>query len=496
MENNILTLIQELSWTHLRQANRATLTPFQLALTDSDVPLICKEIIRVVPGKRVVATGTWGNKAVIAKLFYESRHAARHANRDAKGIEALATNGVLTPTLYYQGTSVDKRIHVLIFEKIIDAQSLDTLWQERQTIKELLPVLQAVTIEIATHHVLGILQHDLHLKNFLIKDARIYTIDGGDIEIASKPLSKKDSINNLGLFFAQFGIGVDELQKLLFQIYTRARGWIVKEKDLTDLADAIKHYTATRWEQYSKKIFRTCTAFVRTESTRSITVYDRDYESSAFFAFLQNPDAIFAAPETELLKAGRSSTVVKVKIADQWFVIKRYNIKNIWHGLRRCLRTTRAAKSWRLAQRLRLMGIPTAKPIAFVEKRFLGFRGKSYLLMEYIEGEHAGDFFSHSVQDAEHSLFTCHQVIALFENLAQLHITHGDLKMTNILIAKHKPWLIDLDGMKEHRHLLGFKRVFQNEIKRFMENWRHVPTVHDMFEQLVVEMYKRLEIKH
>jgi tRNA A-37 threonylcarbamoyl transferase component Bud32 len=493
--NNIAHLLQEFSFASIKAGNRATVSPFQLALTDSKDMLFCHEILRVIPGKRLVAYGTYGNKAVVAKLFYEPGNAARHARREHTGIKALLDRGVLTPQLYYHGTSSDRKVHVLIFERITDAVSLDTVWQQRSSIKELLPLLHTFMIEMATHHVMGILQHDLHFKNFLVKKKSIYTIDGGDLQMFDKPLSKKDSLDNLGLFFSQLGVGTEELQKALFQIYAEARSFLVKKQDLDYLNFAQEKWTAIRWEQFSKKIFRSCTAFARRSSLGSLCMYDRDYESEELLQFLKNPEAIFSAHDTEVLKAGRSSTVVKIKLADRYFVLKRYNIKNVSHGLRRCLRATRAANGWRLAQRLRLMGVATAKPAAFIEKRFLGLRGKSYLLMEYIEGEHAGEFFANNRDDNPHSRFVAQQMIALFENLARLRITHGDLKMTNILIARQlKPMLIDLDGMYEHKNQFRFKLAFHREIKRFMINWQDNPTVYNMFELLVQEIYRRLGV--
>ena len=402
---------------------------------------------------------------------------------------------MLTPALYYRGTSKDRRIQVLIFERIVDAHSLDGLWQSRTSIKEMLPMMHAMTIEIATHHVLGILQHDLHFKNFLVNKRGIFTIDGGDLATFDQPLSKKDSLDNLGLFFSQLGIGTEELQKTLFQIYTRSRGWIVKKQDIAYLNAAVDRWTAKRWEQYSQKIMRTCTDFVRQETVSHLTVYDRDYESAELLRFLKNPEVLLADPDIEILKAGGSSTVVKLNIDGRYYVMKRYNVKSSSHWARRCLRPTRAATGWRLAQRLRLMGISTAKPVAFIEKRFMGLRGRSYLLMEYTGSEHAGEFFVNHVEDQAGSQFVAQQMMALFEGLARLRITHGDLKMTNILIHKYKPLLIDLDGMHEHRTAKGFKRAFQQEIKRFMFNWRDNRTVYNMFELLVEEVYRRLGVE-
>lgn len=493
MQINTTNAIQEITWNNLKRANRATLSPFQLVLRDSKEILFCNEIVRVIPGKRLVAFGTWDKKEVVAKLFYEPRHAARHAKREWEGIDALRVSGVQTPILYHEDMSQDKRVHVLIFERIM-GENLESLWEKKNNLEEISPLMHTVTVELATHHVLGILQHDLHFKNFIVRKKKIYTIDGGDVELFNTPLSKKTSLDNLALYFSQMGIGTEKLQESLFQIYAKSRGWLVKKHDLAFLKAALQKWTNKRVEQYNKKIMRNCSAFTRQDTLGRLTIYDRDHESAEFLACLKNLDIMMASPAATLLKAGNSSTVVKINIAGEPFIIKRYNIKGFSHGLRRAIRETRAARGWRLGLRLRLLGVPTAKPLAFVEKRFLGLRSKSYLIMEYIEGEHSGEYFAGSMRDTEAAASTANKIVSLIENLAELRMTHGDLKMTNILFKKDEPVLIDLDGMSEHQTALGFKMTFHKEIKRFMRNWRDRPTVYALFEQRVREMYKKLEM--
>lgn len=490
MEND--NALPEVTWTQLLSADREALVPFQLTLADNKDVLQCQKVVRVLPGKRLVAFGVWGGKPVVAKLFYQSRRAFLHAQRDFEGTQALQNAGILTPALLYRDTATDKRIQVLIFERILASCSLDDVWRFKASYDEVLPVMRAITIELATQHVLGITQRDLHFKNFLLQKKNIYTLDGGDVGVIDTPLSKKESVEHLGLFFSQLGIGSEALQKKLFQAYVEARGWIVKKQDLEGLQAAVEKYYKKRCQDYQQKIFRTCTAFVRQQTATSLTLYDRDYEKSEFLAVLRHPEAAFAQPTTELLKAGRSATVAEIMVNQRPIILKRYNLKNVLHSLRRCLRPTRAINHWRLAHHLRLLGIPTAKPIAVVEQRFLGLRGKSYLFLEYIDGVHVGEFFSDHTQDPEVLLAVAKEIALLIENLAKLRITHGDLKMTNILISKQKPVLIDLDGMKQHKSNRQLKRALREEIKRFMQNWHAQPTTHTMFASLMEEVYSRL----
>ncbi|MDR3479056.1 MAG: lipopolysaccharide kinase InaA family protein [Gammaproteobacteria bacterium] len=493
MKNNASQFIKQIAWDQLKLANRATLEPFQLELEGTDTVLYCREIARIMPGKRLVAFGSWDDKSVVAKLFYEPRKALRHQMRDARGIKALLASGVLTPPIYFQGRSKDKRIQVLIFEHI-HGRSLDNAWQEKNNLEEINALMHAVIIELATQHVLGILQHDLHFKNFIIRKKNIFMLDGGDIDIFVRPLTKKESLDNLGLFFAQFGMGTETLQSELFLTYARSRGWLVKDRDLALLKNKVNSWQQHRLSEFKKKLMRNCSAFVRLDSYNTVTMYDRDYESSELLACLKNPDVIFSANDTEILKDGRSATVAKVYLDGRAMVMKRYNVKDSKHWLRRCLRPTRAATGWRLAQCLRLMGIATAKPVAFVEKSFLGLRGRSYLLMDYVHGKHLGEYIADHRQDSDAIADIAQKVISLFESLAQMRITHGDLKMTNILVENHKPIFIDLDGMQEHSTSWLFKRTLRREISRFMMNWRDMPTVTAIFQPLIKEMYQRLGV--
>lgn len=475
-----------MTWKVLCRADRTIKVPFHLGLNESEEGLVCAEVVRIIPGKRLVAFAIWGGQEVAVKLFYEKGKSKRDCQRDVFGSETLMQANVPTPKLLFKGTADKKKhIQVLIYQKITQAKSIEILWLEKQNPEELLPLLHAATIEIATQHVLGILQIDLHFKNFLVTEKAIYTLDGGKISKFDHPLDKKISMEYLSLFLVQLGVGVSQLQKKLFDIYTQSRGWLLKPADIEYFERMMLKNNRQRLQRYGKKVFRTCSAFKKLKKFNKSVVYDRSYESPEFFNFLNNPEHFFQRPSTTYLKKGNSSTVAKIKIDDHVWVVKRYNIKNILHWLRRCLRATRAAKSWRLSQQLYSSGVPTAKPIAFIENRFLGLRGQSYFLMEYIEGENIGEYFStYNQEDAKYTKMA-ENVLALFNSLAELQITHGDLKMTNILVENERPLLIDLDAMQEHHLPMGLPNARKSELKRFMHNWVDHPQIHDLFVSLL-----------
>ncbi|HSW68940.1 MAG TPA: lipopolysaccharide kinase InaA family protein [Gammaproteobacteria bacterium] len=485
IENTTQTKLEEMTWNKLLHANLSTKVPFLLLLTHHDKPIFCEKIVRYIPKKRLVMFGTWNEQPVVIKLFYDSRHAKRHYEQELSGVEALLTSGVPTPRVLIYDMIFKKRAYLLVFEEMIGAKNLEDLWQEKSSPEELISVMHAVTIELATQHVLGIMQHDLHFKNFLLKGNQIYTLDGASIENFHELLSKKVSLDHLALFFSQLGVGTESLQQNLFQIYAKARGWLVKRADTQFLYASIKKWNEERKKKYQEKIQRNCSAFARVSKLTSVAMYDRHYNSPTFKNFLSHPESAFAHTQLDVLKAGRSSTVVKINIDGKAVVIKRYNIKNAWHWLRRTFRRTRAAESWKLANTLRLFGISTPKPIAYVEKHFLGLKNRSYFVMEYINGLNLFDYFSEYHKGDAHFEKIASRVVTLIKNLAKMKLSHGDLKATNILIENDQPVLLDLDGMKEHKSQSKANRVCKKEMKRFLKNWKKQPEVKELFEKLI-----------
>jgi len=468
----------------LHAANFIFNSPFAFQLATDCV--FVEKIVRILPQKRLVAFGTWQNKPIVAKFFFSSQRAKQHVEKELKGIKLLQDCRVPTPILLEHSISQDKKVHVLIFERIQDAENLYEIWQYKKHTQAILPLLQSVMIELATQHVFGILQHDLHLKNFLVNEKNVYMLDGATVERCTPLLSKKTSMQHLALFLSQLGAGVEDQQLCLFNYYAKLRGWLIKEEDKSELFYLIKQCNEKRWKKFEKKIFRETSHFSRKQDWQTLLIYNRQYAFPEFLAFLQDPESVFQRDDITLLKNGRSSTVIKVTLDQRELVVKRYNMKNRWHHLRRCLRSTRAYASWRLAQKLSLFYLPTPRPVAMIEKKFMKLRGKSYFVTEYVAGEHASDFFTRHAQDEEKTSTMVKRIVALLKGIAKLEITHGDLKMTNVLVNRHEqPVIIDLDSAAEHLSLSSLHRGWKKEIKRLLENFHHLPNVKEKFEQVL-----------
>jgi tRNA A-37 threonylcarbamoyl transferase component Bud32 len=472
-----------LTWNDLQAIDFKFNTPFCLYL-DNKQALICERIVRLIPKRRIVVYGLLNGKHIVAKLFIDAKRAKLQLEKDIAGIKLLKENKVPTPALIHQGTTLDQRAHVLVLDRITYADNLAEIWQSKHNVDTIVMLaLQAVVLEIATQHVFGIVQQDLHLKNFLVTEKVIYTLDGGQIQIFPPLLPKAASMNNLALFLSQLSVDAEGYQEELFKHYAKARGWQLKPQDFVDLMLLIKKWDALRWEKFQKKIYRECTQFVGVEGWRFKGMYDREYTGPELMDFLASPDSAFKNNKAEILKAGRSATVIKVTLDDRDYVIKRYNIKNMWHRLRRCLRQTRASLSWRLAHKLRLFDVPVARPVAFIENRLAGLRGSSYYVTEYVSGEHAGTYFDRHLNNNTLITEMVKRIHLLLKRVSKLELTHGDLKITNILVnTDHQPVLIDLDGALEHMSLSGLNKTWEKELERFLRNFDVDSIIRKQFE--------------
>ncbi len=137
-----------------------------------------------------------------------------------------------------------------------------------------------------------------------------------------------------------------------------------------------------RLKDFMSKTVRDCSLF-SVEDSASVFRAVRREEEPAMLPVLAQADALLG--KGHLYKTGGAASVGRVEISGRTLVIKRYNIKNFSHWLKRFWRPSRAWHSWREGNRLMFLGIATPKPLAVQEKRFLGLRSKAWLVTEFIE---------------------------------------------------------------------------------------------------------------
>lgn len=471
----------------LGASGRSLEIPFRVLLESDNrhIELTCSRILRILPGKRLVCSGEYNGQDVVVKFFLDSRRAKRHCAREEKGIRALNKAGIKTQNLLFKGLLKPGCEPVLVFRMIDRATNFTDVWKQVTSDNTHAQLLRQIISIIADQHEAGLTHDDLHMGNFILAINDIYTIDGGAVNVRyrGKPLSESKSLENLGLFFAKIYPQFDRLVPDAFNMYLEKRAWTKNTVLCNRLTKEIRHQYKKNKKKYLKKIYRECTAFICQKSWNRFLVYDRKYNTEKMVRFLTDPDALIDM--NRLLKNGNTSTVAMVEVDGQRYAVKRYNIKNAWHALRRCLRPSRAWNSWRNAHRLTILGIPTPKPIALLEKRWGFFRSKAYFITEYVDGIDVYHLLRSDKGQDVYQGDLVEQFGKLFQQLSTASISHGDFKATNFIVTDNRLFITDLDAMREHQFRCRFRKAFGRDLKRFMQNWADLSEVSNIFREQI-----------
>lgn len=483
----------------LRREGRHLSVPFQLSVDtgtdDLECTLTCTAILRHLPGKRIVCAGNWyGRGPVVAKVFFDPSAAERHFARELRGIHAMQEALIPTPELLFEGSLKDSRAKLLLFRNMQDFENMTERLARSRDHDEHIGVLEKVTEAIARLHAAGLIQRDIHPDNFLVSENVVMVIDGNDIKKAAvTPLPQKRSLSNLALFLAQFAPDFDTLHSPVLSRYIMCRKWRADPHMLNILSGETQRWRKWRLNKFLPKTRRNCSAFMAHKEWRRFWACDREWHSSALQMLLADPDAFIESGT--ILKAGNSATVAKITIDSQTVVVKRYNIKNIWHAMRRFLRPSRAMASWTNAHCLKFFGIDTPRPLAIIEERWGIFRKRAYFIMTYLPGQTIDQALRDSAGNELVIARILDQLEKLLGQFAAAKISHGDFKASNFLISSGKVYIIDLDGLRLHSRSSSFERAYHRDLLRLQRNWNEFTNIHSHISGMVNRLRQAIGLK-
>ncbi|MDG9884789.1 serine/threonine protein kinase [Pseudomonas sp. GD04058] len=458
--------------SELKDAGRNPQLPLGITLADAagSAELQLLSLLRVLPGQRYVGAGVWRGRPVLAKLLVGST-AARHFQRELAGVRLLADNGVTTPLLLADGLE-EGQGGWLLFEFLEGSRSLGDAWAEVEGQAPLSDaqslVLGEALAAVAQLHAKGLWQDDLHLDNLLRHNGQLLIIDGGGIkaETPGQPLSRQQVLQNLGVLFAQLPKRLEPfIEELLVHYLLANSEHALPLEALQKQIDKVRHW---RMKDYLEKAGRDCTLFAVERGASGLRAIPRT-EVAAMLPVLEQADALI--DQGHLYKTGGAASVARVEFQGRPLVIKRYNIKDAAHWFKRFWRPSRAWHSWIEGHRLAFLGFATPKPLAVLETRTLGLRGKAYLVTEWLEGPDLMTAFAPYVESGE---VPEEQLAALQNLLARLiheRISHGDLKAYNLFWQDGQWALIDLDAMSQHATQMSFAPAFAKDRARLLRNW-------------------------
>jgi tRNA A-37 threonylcarbamoyl transferase component Bud32 len=443
--------------------------PFQLAVERNHPrkteTLLCTALLREIPDKRTVYSARWNDRDVVVKLFTGRLSAPRRLRSEWRGLAGLRERGFRAPEPLFHGTTADGA-RALVMESIGDSTSMRKLFRETDEPSHKFELLASVCHELARYHNRGVLQKDLHLGNFLLQAHDIWAIDAAQIRFRSKSIGRRTSLCQLAQAVSFLPDPCVPSARNLSEAYFRVRGWPLRASDEAWLRKRARRHKSRAIDRMLSKYQRSNSKhrFVAVGSRRGL--FDRQFCTDAQAADLvPQLDGLMKAGD--ILKQGNTCFVSRVRWNDADIVIKRYNHKGLIHSLRHTIKKSRARRGWTSSHRLRLLGIGTPEPLAFLEQYKGPLVWCSYLIHKHVPGRRLSDLAQDHTAGANKHKQHVTQVLDVLEKLGAYRITHGDMKHSNILISHGEPVLTDLDGLTLHRWHRTYAVAHRKDVRRF-----------------------------
>ena len=422
----------------------------------------CTDVLRHLPGSRLVVRVVAAGGTYALKLFL-GREAQRHYRRELAGLAALSgsqAGGARAAATLEMDDGAERAWGVLV-PWIEGAEPLRD--DDVAGVRE-------VAAQVGRLHAQSYLRSDPHLNNYVRgSDGMIHALDGDGVRPCRWPVPGR-YLANLGRQLAELPPAADRDMAQVCQAYCRAR-W---DRDATPsllarVRSHLRRQRRRRVRRFLAKTLRECSEFHCERASGSFVACARDAWRTEMQAFVVDPEVAFSG--AEVIKSGNSATVARATLDGRPVVIKRYNVKSRWHGVRRSMRRLpRYRRAWCNGHRMVFLGLRTPRALALLEHRMGLFKTVAYLVME------DGGSRSLDVVVAEQgtSGSLVNGVVEALAGLRESGLVHGDTKASNFLLADGQICLIDLDAMTEGVH-------HERDLKRFLANWDALPEARARF---------------
>jgi len=332
---------------------------------------------------------------------------------------------------------------------------------------------------LARHHQQGIIQDDLHMGNFLLKDKNIYSLDGDHVHSFRSPITKSRSLTNLSKLLSNFFPLIETRILENYQVYCSARGWIPTEKGTRKLIRKATGMRKRRLAKNVRKMYRSGSSFSVFKTSGYYSIRNRGVWNDRFKIISDHPEPIIAQTRGEQMdgfnKYHLSIDDVPVTLysarAFGFFWLRRFGV---------------VSRLWRNALRLNRLEIHTPRPIAIIEKRKRPMIWHAFLIVESWKGVVAQSFFlSDSVPERDKHI-VAERIANAFFVMQQTGIAIRGVCSTNIIISDLKP--VFLNVLPFSLSFFSKPSGFIKSVHQFLEGWDHASEVRRLFHEKFKEV--------
>jgi tRNA A-37 threonylcarbamoyl transferase component Bud32 len=342
---------------------------------------------------------------------------------------------------------------------------------------------------LAAMHDAGVTQHDLHPGNVLLRldeadKPYLHLIDLYAVQVG-EPLTWDASRANLVVFNRWFMLRSERSDRLRFwHAYHRSRRHVGGPTWFSATTDSKPpaHVEAVRdierrslksnvrfWRALDKRCLGTNRYFRKVQHGEVAGHVVADLPRDVVQSFFADPDESFRRPDAQFLKQSPSSTVIALDLpgndGPRRVIYKRFAVGHWTDPFVALVRRTPALRSYVLGHGLRLRCLPTPRPLGVWHRYKYGLAQEGYLLTELIPDaielhKYVKQLLSVGTNVDRTRLRTLiDQLARLVGMLHHRHLSHRDLKASNVLVSNNHLTFIDLVGVMRHRKLRRSRRI-------------------------------------
>ena len=304
----------------------------------------------------------------------------------------------------------------------------------------------------------GLFHQDLHGGNFLWDGDFLFLTDLHRAKIV-KSLSLHQKLWNLShLFHSLRSMWGEEEQLQFLNQYFEGRFDDSQKKEmlLQKIYPVMDRLQKRQWRSRTKRCLKESTEFMVQREKGVRYFHRRDFPLERLKRVIVEHQTLVKERPFSLIKF---SPEVNVSILDdegERICLKQFCYPYFWGRAKEYLRRSKGLKSWMAANGMRARGIPSLKPLAFVErKNWLGLK-ESFLFMEALSKDQEMDrYILKGFEDLNKKRLFVKTFARWLDGLHQMSLYHKDMKTCNILVSER--------GETWDFHLLDFEDILMDE---------------------------------
>jgi tRNA A-37 threonylcarbamoyl transferase component Bud32 len=325
-----------------------------------------------------------------------------------------------------------------------------------------------LALTVKKFHDAGLFHRDLHAGNFLQEGDSLFLTDLHRTKII-RTLSMKQRLWSLAhLFHSLRSTWGDEDQLEFLSRYFGGRIEEIQKREILHqkIYPMMGHLQKRQWRSRTKRCMKESTEFGVQREKGIRFFYRRDFPLNRLKKAMGKHQTLVQEGPFSLIKCSPEVNVSLLNDGGERICIKQFCYPHFWRRMKEYFRRSKGLKSWLAANGMRVRGLPSLKPLAFVERRnWLGVR-EGFLFMEaLIEDQEMDRYILKEFNGLEKKRLFIRSFTRWLNHLHQMGLYHKDMKTCNILVSeRERTWefhLLDFEDLLMEEKV-NPKRLFRN----------------------------------